>query len=55
MDLDVEVEPELDPFSLLLPLPYRVAFILVLGMLRHNCAFVGSPATNWAQGSGLGD
>ncbi|KAI9859636.1 MAG: protein-ER retention protein [Trichoglossum hirsutum] len=32
MDLDVGVEPELDPFSLFLPLPYRVAFILVLGV-----------------------
>ena len=31
MDGDPAVEPELDTFSLYLPLPYRVAFILVLG------------------------
>ncbi|KAL2351801.1 EXS family-domain-containing protein [Cryomyces antarcticus] len=32
MDGDPAVEPELDSFSLFLPLPYRVAFILVLGV-----------------------
>lgn len=32
MDGDPAVEPELDTFSLILPLPYRVAVILVLGM-----------------------
>ena len=32
MDGDSLVEPELDAFSLFLPLPYRVAIILVLGM-----------------------
>ena len=31
MDGDPAVEPELDTFSLILPLPYRVALILVLG------------------------
>jgi len=31
MDLDPSVEPELDSFSLTLPLPYRVALIIVLG------------------------
>ena len=31
MDLDPSVEPELDSFSLILPLPYRVALIIVLG------------------------
>lgn len=31
MDGDPAVEPELDTFSLVLPLPYRVALILVLG------------------------
>jgi hypothetical protein len=31
MDLDPAVEPELDSFSLILPLPYRVALIIVLG------------------------
>jgi hypothetical protein len=34
MDLDVGVEPELDTFSLILPLPYRVAIILVTGMKK---------------------
>jgi hypothetical protein len=32
MDLDVAVAPELDSLSLTLPLPYRVALIIVLGM-----------------------
>lgn len=32
MDGDVAVEPEVDSFSLVLPLPYRVAIIIVLGM-----------------------
>lgn len=31
MDGDPAVEPELDTFSLFLPLPYRVAIVLVLG------------------------
>lgn len=31
MDGDPAVEPELDTFSLVLPLPYRAALILVLG------------------------
>jgi len=33
MDGDPAVEPELDSFSLSLPLPYRVAFVVVLGIL----------------------
>lgn len=32
MDGDPKVAPELDGFSLLLPLPYRVAGIIVLGL-----------------------
>ena len=32
MDGDPAVEPELDAFSLVLPLPYRVAIIFVAGM-----------------------
>ena len=32
MDLDPGEEPELDRFSRVLPLPYRVAIITVLGM-----------------------
>ena len=31
MDVDPAVEPELDTFSLILPLPYRIAVIFVLG------------------------
>lgn len=31
MDGDPAVEPRLDSFSLTFPLPYRVAFIVVLG------------------------
>jgi hypothetical protein len=31
MDGDPAVEPELDGFSRLLPLPYRVALIIVMG------------------------
>lgn len=32
MDGDPGVEPEVDGFSLVLPLPFRVGIILVLGM-----------------------
>ncbi len=32
MDGDPAVEPELDSFSLTLPLPYRVALTIVLGI-----------------------
>jgi hypothetical protein len=32
MDLDPVEEPQLDAFSLALPLPYRVAIIVVFGM-----------------------
>lgn len=32
MDGDPAVDSELDTFSLILPLPYRIAFILVLGV-----------------------
>lgn len=34
MDGDPAVEPELDTFSLSFPLPYRIAFVLVLGMMH---------------------
>lgn len=34
MDGDPAVEPELDAFSLILPLPYRIAVIVVLGKAR---------------------
>jgi len=41
MDADPYVEPELDAFSLVLPLPYRVAIIIVLGggFLRVHATF----------------
>ena len=32
MDADPAVEPALDTFSLILPLPYRIAVIVVLGL-----------------------
>ena len=33
MDGDPVVGPELDTFSLIFPLPYRVAFIIILGII----------------------
>jgi hypothetical protein len=36
MDGDPSVEDRLDSFSLTFPLPYRVAFIVVLGMLMRS-------------------
>ena len=36
MDGDPAVEPEIDAFSLILPLPYRVAIILVTGMVSSR-------------------
>lgn len=36
MDGDPAVEPELDSFSRILPLPYRVAIILVAGELKEG-------------------
>lgn len=40
MDGDGYVEPELDSFGLTLPLPYRVAFIIVLGMAHSSSIHV---------------
>lgn len=34
MDVGADVEAELDAFSRILPLPYRVAIILVTGKVR---------------------
>lgn len=34
MDGDPAVEPQLDTFSMILPLPYRIAVILVLGNIH---------------------
>lgn len=36
MDGDPAVEPQLDAFSLFLPLPYRIAVILVLGKISAH-------------------
>ena len=42
MDGDPAVEPELDTFSLILPLPYRVALILVLGAFHLSQGHITS-------------
>lgn len=45
MDGDPAVEPQLDSFSLTFPLPYRVAFIVVLGKDRALTAMpIGQPS-----------
>ncbi len=36
MDGDPAVELQLDTFSLILPLPYRIAVILVLGKIHEH-------------------
>ena len=36
MDGDPSVEPEIDGFSRVLPLPYRVALIIVLGTILSH-------------------
>lgn len=44
MDGDPAVEPVLDTFSLIFPLPYRVAIIIVLGMGgAHDSLFNTDP------------
>jgi len=40
MDGDPAVEPEIDGFSRVLPLPYRVALIIVLGTALFSLALV---------------
>jgi hypothetical protein len=52
MDGDPSVEPELDSFSLFLPLPYRVALIIVLG--SDNCPIARTILSNSKQASGHG-
>lgn len=52
MDGDPAVEPELDRFSRILPLPYRVALIIVMGMLRTTGPI--PEADSFAQVYGLG-
>jgi hypothetical protein len=47
MDGDPAVEPELDSFSLTLPLPYRVAIAIVLGsyfwyMVCLSCVLINA-------------
>ena len=56
MDGDPSVEPELDSFSLYLPLPYRVALIIVLGMtpmLRSGFQQTNRSLGVWAWGVNL--
>lgn len=45
MDGDPAVEPEIDGFTRILPLPYRVAIIIVLGtLLAHSIGTLTFPA-----------
>ena len=57
MEADPAVEPALDTVSLLLPLPYRIAVIIVLGMrqcdLDHLRALADHIAGVWAWGVNL--
>ena len=57
MEADPAVEPALDTVSLLLPLPYRIAVIFVLGMrhcdLDRVCALADRIAGVWAWGVNL--
>jgi hypothetical protein len=56
MDGDVAVEPEVDSFSRVLPLPYRVAIIIVLGAHAVLCRTTHtdeSGAGIWAWGLNL--
>ena len=50
MEADPAVEPALDTVSLILPLPYRVAVIFVLGMYRCNCFYMDTLADDAALG-----
>ena len=54
MDGDPAVEPELDAFSLYLPLPYRVAFILVLGRMSSTLPHCHDLRLTISQVFGLG-
>ena len=57
MDKDPAVEPELDAFSRILPLPYRIAVILVLGeshsFLNPQCPLTYTFSGVWAWGVNL--
>ena len=57
MEADPAVEPALDTVSLLLPLPYRIAVIFVLGMRHydfdHPCTLADGIAGVWAWGVNL--
>lgn len=57
MDGDSAVEPALDTFGLILPLPYRVALILVAGglltALLLRLHFSNEPPGVWAWGLNL--
>ena len=57
MEADPAVEPELDTVSLILPLPYRIAVIFVLGMRHCNLSLLGALVDEitgvWAWGVNL--
>lgn len=46
MDGDPAVESELDSFSLTFPLPYRVGFIITLGMSHFTRQFAPWPCAH---------
>lgn len=54
MDGDPAVDPQLDTFSLFLPLPYRIAVIIVLGLyhVKRNDYYLMA-AGAWAWGVNL--
>ena len=54
MDGDPAVEPELDTFSLILPLPYRIGVIVVLGMTYWTAALEWFYSDIFTRGVGLG-
>ena len=53
MDGDPGVEPEVDSFSLVLPLPFRVGIILILGMQTVNPPAAEVLTRNRSMGMGL--
>ena len=54
MDGDPAVEPELDAFSLILPLPYRIAVIIILGNSRLTYPFKLPVLNSRARNMGVG-
>jgi hypothetical protein len=55
MDGDPSVEPELDSFSRTLPLPYRVALLVVLGISPFSSSAMSRTASaNCLADTGIG-